>query len=110
MSRLGRRLLTIVIVWTLFWMFAGFFAGRASAHDQYKAWKTPAGLSCCNDHDCRPVTATMNPDGDWTANVDGRKVWVPASKLLKIPSPDGRSHWCGQGDATYCFVPGELRF
>lgn len=110
MTRLARHLLAIAVVWTLTWLVLGFFAGRATAHDGYSDWKQPNGLSCCNDHDCRPVTASVDQDGNWTVNVDGRRVAVPAGQVLKMPSPDGRSHWCGYGNMTYCFVPGEVRF
>jgi hypothetical protein len=89
----------------------GFCAGRASAHDGYGKWERPdlPGASCCNEHDCRPVRAAQDMDGNWTAYPDGRPVRVPRRNLLKIPSPDGRSHWCGSGVTTFCFVAGEVR-
>ncbi len=83
----------------------------ARAHDQYKSWRMPdqPTLSCCNEHDCRAVKASSDIDGNWTAIVDGSPVPIPKHKLMKMPSPDGRSHWCGTPDQTYCFVPGEVR-
>ena len=85
-------------------------AHAAGAHEPYSEWKMPGTeASCCNDHDCRPVTATPLGNGAWVVRVDGRDVVVTPGRVLKIPSPDGRSHWCGSGDVTYCFVPGEVR-
>lgn len=85
--------------------------GRARGHDIYGDWKMPdnPGLSCCNESDCRSVTAAQDMDGNWTTFVEGRKVPIPARKVMKIPSPDGRSHWCGTKETTYCFVAGEVR-
>ena len=84
-----------------------------NSHDIYSGWKTDKGVGCCNGSDCRPVRALQDYDGSWVAVVDGRLVPVPPSQLLKIRSPDGRSHWCGKkiNDTwiTFCFVPGEVR-
>ena len=83
---------------------------EARAHEPYSDWKMPGtDASCCNDRDCGPVTATPLGNGAWVVKVDGREVVVTPNRVLKIPSPDGRSHWCGSGDVTYCFVPGEVR-
>lgn len=84
--------------------------GAARAHDGYENWTQPDnGGSCCNDHDCRPVRASQDLNGQWTAWVEGREVPVPPNKIMRRPSPDGRSHWCGAGMTTYCFLPGEVR-
>ena len=80
------------------------------AHEPYSEWKMPGtDVSCCSDKDCGPVTATPIGNGAWVVKVDGREVVVTPDRVLKIPSPDGRSHWCGFGTHTYCFVPGEVR-
>src|SRR5215813_13105363 len=90
-----------------------FNSTPSSSHDIYSGWKTDNGASCCSGSDCRPVRALQDYDGSWVALVDGWLVQIPPSQLLKIPSPDGRSHWCGAkiNDkwVTFCFVPGELR-
>jgi len=88
----------------------GSMAAQCFGHDIYHEWKMPGTeASCCNDRDCGPVTATPIGNGAWVVKVDGREVVVTPDRVLKIPSPDGRSHWCGSGDVTYCFVPGEVR-
>lgn len=86
-------------------------ADSARAHEPYSDWKMPdaPNTSCCNDSDCRPVRAESDMDGNWTAFVDGRRVPIPARKVMKIQSPDGRSHWCGVNETTYCFVPAQIR-
>ncbi len=100
---------------------AGMLAQRAWAHDQYREWRQPGNpnASCCNekvDHgnghitgDCQPVTATPIGNGAWLVTVEGREVIVTPDKVLPFPSPDGRTHWCGVGVVTYCFVPAEVR-
>jgi hypothetical protein len=100
---------------------AGFLLGRATAqsgshgdghaehHDLYKSWRMPGtNVSCCNESDCRPTRATQDMDGNWRALVDGRWIDVPASRVLDLPSPDGRSHICAAegAEVPYCFVPG----
>jgi hypothetical protein len=85
--------------------------GHGAGHPVYKGWTTPQGGSCCNDSDCRPTRAFVDELGRWRA-FDGRKwVVVPPDALLRIPSPDGRSHLCmSQGaELPRCFVPGEPR-
>jgi hypothetical protein len=111
MTRLAHHLGLIAIVYTLVILFLGFAAGRASAHDPYSSWMMPDAphVSCCHKRDCRPVRAIQGMDGGWTAIVDGQLVPVPKAKIMTIPSPDGRSHWCGQGGMTYCFLPGQVR-
>lgn len=85
----------------------------AFAHDQYKDWTMPdrAGVSCCNDHDCAPTRAYLDPaDDHWRAqNPAGEWVIVPPNKVMKGPSPDGRTHWCGVGSITYCFMLGDTK-
>lgn len=100
---------------------AGMLAQRAMAHDQYRDWKRPDAphASCCNqkvEHsdgrvtgDCQPVTASPIGNGAWKVTVEGREVIVTPDKVLPFPSPDGRSHWCGIGVFTYCFVPADVR-
>lgn len=86
-------------------------AGSAGAHDIYMDWRMPdaPNVSCCHNRDCRPVRAVSDMDGNWTAIVDGQLIPIPRAKVLTIPNPDGRSHWCGQGGQTYCFMPGQVR-
>lgn len=83
---------------------------EARAHEPYSEWKMPGtDVSCCSDRDCGPVTATPIGNGAWVVKTNGIEVVVTPDRVLSIPSPDGRSHWCGYGTHTYCFVPGEVR-
>lgn len=95
-----------------FVLLGGLF-GQASGHDQYHNWKMPdSGVSCCNDKDCGPTRAYLDPETDqWRAlnPRTGEWVLVPPAKILKGPSPDGRTHWCGVGTLTYCFMPGDTK-
>lgn len=66
-------------------------------HDKYHHWyqtlKTPEGLSCCNDQDCRP-TQTRVRDGVHEILVDGVWVPVPMDRVLKQSAPDMGDHVC----------------
>lgn len=95
--------------------------GHSAHHDVYEKWTVPGtrGMSCCSARvekedgsvtgDCRPGRARQDSVGDWEAYVDGARLPVPRDKVLKEQSPDGRSHFCGIGGFTFCFVPGEVR-
>lgn len=92
--------------------------GHDEHHDWYKDLKQPGSyLSCCNKllpdgtGDCRPVRAYIGDDGLWRALVDGRRIVIPADKVLKNPdgsalvAPDGNSHACVSALGTiYCFI------
>lgn len=82
----------------------------ARAHEPYSDWKDNRGYGCCDNGDCMPVRADPRPEG-WRILVDGRWMLVPPDAVLKIPSPDGRSHACISPGAQEprCFVPGEPR-
>ena len=109
MTRILSGLFLIALGCFLLGLGLAFMAGRASAHDQYMDWKMPGtGVSCCHDRDCRPVRASLTEEG-WVALVDGLEVPIPPERILKQPSPDGRSHWCGSGAVTFCFVPADIR-
>lgn len=92
-------------------LFTGCCAVSGWSHDMYGDWMQPDNptASCCHDADCRPVRADRNMDGHWLAYPDGLEILVPDNKVIKRPSPDGRSHWCGKGKVTYCFLGGEVR-
>lgn len=85
--------------------------GHAELHPTYKDWKTGTGYGCCDDRDCRPTRAYVDEQGRWRAMADGSWVIVPPDAVLKMPSPDGRSHICMTPGAMEprCFVPGEPR-
>lgn len=80
--------------------------GHAQMHPQYKGWRQPSnGLSCCNDSDCRPTRARGDLDGNWEAWDGYRWIPIPPASILKMQSPDGRSHLCEAGGRVFCFVP-----
>lgn len=99
-----------VVALLVFIAVAAALAGRARAHDIYHDWKIPGTTtSCCHDEDCRPTVAEIREDA-WWAVVNGEWVRIPDNLVLKIPSPDGRSHVCASPHRMiYCFVPGEVR-
>lgn len=81
--------------------------GHAQMHHAYKHWVQPDnGASCCDDRDCRPTRARGDMDGNWEAWNGSKWIPIPRNKILKLPSPDGRSHLCSSEDDTvYCFLP-----
>lgn len=85
--------------------------GHAQHHADYREWKDRHGFGCCDDRDCRPTRAYVDEAGRWRALVDGGWMIVPPDAVLRIPSPDGRSHICHTPGALEprCFVPGEPR-
>lgn len=109
-----------------FGMFLGylFWAGTARAqalgdhgnghremHSDYKDWRTPTGYSCCDDHDCRPTRVCEPTFGGLGVIADGRCILVRPHSLIKVPSPDGRTHVCMTPGAIEprCVVIGEPR-
>lgn len=102
-----------LVLATFIWVFATTHKAKGHEHEgvNYSEWKDSRGYSCCNDSDCQPTVGYSNDDGSWTAMFQGRKVIVPMEKILRIPSPDGRSHICMSptGSVPYCFVGGEPR-
>jgi hypothetical protein len=81
-------------------------APPAFAHDPYGSWKIPGtNTSCCDHRDCRPARARMDENERWEAWDGQRWIKVPPDRVLKIPSPDGRSHLCELHGAVLCFVP-----
>src|SRR5262245_46805451 len=64
------------------------------AHDIYSNLRDRAGHLCCNGQDCRPVEATVLPDGNYY--LPGSDEVIPAE--LATPSPDDRFHHCSYID------------
>lgn len=119
--RLGLLLLGVVLAAG---MAAGFVAGRAWAqsglpgdghaemHDRYKRWHPPGNpqTSCCNNADCRPTRAFLDPEGNWRAWNGTEWLRVPWERVLPTDfAGDGRSHLCENGSFIYCFSPGQVR-
>jgi hypothetical protein len=60
------------------------------AHDIYGRLRDQNGNLCCGDQDCKPVEATVLPDGSYyLPNSDET---IPAD--MAAPSPDDRFHHC----------------
>ena len=60
------------------------------AHDIYSNLRDRDGHLCCNGQDCRPVEATVLPDGNYYLPATDET--IPAD--LATPSPDDRFHHC----------------
>jgi|SRR5215831_1960108 len=60
------------------------------AHDIYSNLHDRDGHLCCGGQDCRPVQATVLPNGNYYLPATGET--IPANKAT--PSPDNRFHQC----------------
>jgi hypothetical protein len=60
------------------------------AHDIYSNLRDRAGHLCCNGQDCKPVQATVLPDGNYYLPTTDET--IPAD--MATPSPDDRFHRC----------------
>ena len=60
------------------------------AHDIYSTLRDRDGHLCCGGQDCRPVEATVLPDGNYYLPRTGEI--IPAD--MATPSPDDRFHHC----------------
>jgi hypothetical protein len=60
------------------------------AHDIYSKLRGRDGSLCCNGQDCRPVEATVLPNGNYYLPATGEI--IPAD--MATPSPDDRFHHC----------------
>src|SRR5215831_7039098 len=60
------------------------------AHDIYSNLRDRDGHLCCGGEDCRPVEATVLPNGDYYLPATDEV--IPAD--IAAPSPDDRFHHC----------------
>src|SRR5262245_57400663 len=60
------------------------------AHDIYGNLRDRAGQLCCNGQDCKPVEATVLPNGSYY--LPGTDEIISAD--MATPSPDERFHHC----------------
>src|SRR6516162_5424025 len=60
------------------------------AHDIYSNLRDRDGHLCCGGQDCKPVEATVLPDGNYY--LPGTDEVIPAD--IAAPSPDDRFHHC----------------
>ena len=97
---MGRLTATLLLTW----------AAPALAHDPYIGWLVPGTkMSCCSQKDCRPTRARMDAAERWEAWDGVRWLKVPQERVLRMKSPDGRSHLCEAHGVVLCFVPGETK-
>jgi hypothetical protein len=60
----------------------------AGSHDWYTGLRSPDGMSCCNERDCRPVAYRINPDaGREEIKANGAWHHVEYDKVLPFSSP-----------------------
>src|SRR3712207_6617225 len=71
-----------------------FSIGSAQAHSIYTGLKDRAGVSCCDNRDCRPVATCVLSDKHEGMVLDGDCVSIPWDKVLDTPAPDGGTHAC----------------
>ena len=72
----------------------------AESHGWYAGLRSPSGMPCCNERDCRPVASRVNHDTG-REEILANGAWYPVEygKVLSFPSPDGGYHACW-GNAT----------
>ena len=63
------------------------------AHDIYTNLRDRDGNPCCNEQDCKPVEATVLPNGNYYLPASNEI--IPAE--MAVPSPDDRFHHCANG-------------
>jgi hypothetical protein len=71
------------------------------AHDIYSNLRDRDGHLCCGGEDCRPVEATVLPNGNYYLPSTGEV--IPAE--MATPSPDDRFHHCTYFPAASEFDP-----
>ena len=71
------------------------------AHDIYGRLRDRDGHLCCNGQDCKPVEATVLPDGNYYLPTTDEI--IPAD--MATPSPDGRFHRCAFNPVATDFYP-----
>jgi hypothetical protein len=65
-------------------------SGTVLAHDIYTDLRDRDGHLCCNGQDCKPVEATVLPNGNYYLPASDEI--IPAE--MATPSPDDRFHHC----------------
>jgi hypothetical protein len=67
----------------------------AESHGWYAGLRSPSGMPCCNERDCRPVASRVNHDtGREEILANGAWYAVEYGKVLPFSSPDGGYHAC----------------
>ena len=76
-------------------------SNSALAHDIYSTLRDRDGHLCCGGQDCRPVEATVLPDGNYY--LPRSDEIIPAD--MATPSPDDRFHHCTYDPVANDFDP-----
>jgi hypothetical protein len=71
------------------------------AHDIYTDLRDRDGHLCCNGQDCKPVEATVLPNGNYYLPASDEI--IPAE--MATPSPDDRFHRCAFNPVASEFEP-----
>jgi hypothetical protein len=89
----------------------GLLSSPAAAHenDWYGSLRSPTGIPCCSNKDCRRLDACTLPDGKQGVAANGGCWPIPYDKVLPgLSSPDGEMHGCFPNSAGkpvwLCFV------
>jgi hypothetical protein len=71
------------------------FRPLGRAHDWYTGLRSPTGVECCSERDCRPVPYRLNPDTK-QEEIEANEAWRPVEydKALPFRSPDGGAYAC----------------
>jgi hypothetical protein len=70
----------------------------ATAHGWYQGLRSPRGVECCNERDCRPVPHRFNAgNGREEIKAEGRWWPIHHDDVLTLPTPDGKAHACWSG-------------
>jgi hypothetical protein len=113
MVHLRRRQFLILAAWPNTVALAIVVTGSEpiKAHDIYSALRDRAGVSCCNEQDCRPARYRFTPAGVQML-VNGEWILVP-DETIQYRTLEGDTgetaggHWCGTtglGTLTHCAI------
>jgi hypothetical protein len=92
-----------------------FLHSPARSHDWYQGLRSPGGIECCNERDCRPVPYRLNAQsGREEIEANGRWWPVEYDKVVTLPTPDGEAHACwrnprGRPEFRCIILPGMAR-
>jgi hypothetical protein len=67
--------------------------GHGRWHEFYATLKTPFGISCCRDQDCRPTQSRRVGD-HYEVKVDGSWMSVSRDVIIDVIAPGGGAHVC----------------
>lgn len=107
---MGRVLWWQVII-ILILAVVALWAALAHAHDGYESWRSPEGISCCNDRDCAPAEPCWARDAIGARAPGGVCIALPHEREIQPPRPirvgDGLHvcwHWLQGQPAVRCWA------